>query len=113
LFLKLTAFVAAAGALETVPSAAQTLPAAPAPPAHLQPPGLYRISGQVQLDAPLVQISGITNAQQISWAGAPTGSRPVASFSSFESFDRPWQMPEISVRGGTLQTLAVTPVLLS
>ncbi len=73
-FLKLTGFVAVAGALEE----------------------------------PLVEISGITNAQQISWS---RGLAPqMASFTSFEYFDQPWRMPEIRVRGGQLEALAVVPI---
>lgn len=110
LFLKLTAFVAAAGALPASRVAAQTAEALDTgTPVGLQPPGMYQITGRVSLEAPVVEITGITNAQQISWAG---GQAPVAGFSSFEVFDRPWQMADISVRGGKLQALAVTPMEL-
>jgi hypothetical protein len=47
------------------------------------------------------------HAQQISWAG---GSQSVASFSSFEEFHAPWQMPRITVTGGQLEALSVVPV---
>jgi hypothetical protein len=103
-FLKLTGLVAAASALDVLPVAAQGRPVE-----TLQPPGAYQITGRVRLQAPLVEISGISNAQQISWsAGAPT----MASFSSFEYFPEPWSKPSVQVRGGQLEALAVTPVYL-
>ena len=79
------------------------------PTSILRAPGTYQISGSVRLHEPLVEISGITNAQQISWsAGSITSA--VASFTSFERFEQPWQMPEIRVRGGELEALTVVPV---
>ena len=114
-FLKLTGFVAAAGALEALPVAAQELsddpPHVAGAGSAMQPalpPGTYQFSGRVRLEEPLVEISGITNAQQISWSRGP--ARPMASFTSFEYFDQPWRMPEIRVRGGQLQALAVVPI---
>jgi hypothetical protein len=72
-------------------------------------PGAYQITGRVRLQEPLVEISGITNAQQISWsAGAPQ----TASFSSFEYFEQPWTKQQVRVRGGQLEELAVAPVYL-
>jgi len=76
----------------------------------MQEPGLYQISGTVRLQAPRVLISGISNAQQISWTPGSL-STPVASFTSFEQFDRPWQTPEIRVSGGTLEAVKVTPIV--
>jgi len=110
-FLKLTGFVAAAGALRALPVAAQGLAeGAPAQPLeHWQAPGAYQFTGRVALHEPVVEISGITNAQQISWSGTGAAS---AGFTSFEYFDRPWRMPEVSVRGGRLESLAVVPVEL-
>jgi hypothetical protein len=35
----------------------------------------------------------------------------VTGFSSFETFDQPWRMPDIQVRGGTLEAVSVVPVL--
>jgi hypothetical protein len=32
---------------------------------------------------------------------------PVAGFTSFEHFDKPWSMPRIRVRGGQLEEVAV------
>jgi hypothetical protein len=104
LFLKVTGLVAAANALNVLPVAAQSSPA------EMLAPGAYQITGRVRLQDPLVEISGITNAQQISWsAGAPQ----VASFSSFEYFDKPWTKQTVRVRGGQLEELAVAPVYLA
>ena len=116
-FLKLTGLAVAASALEALPARAQgdahDAPAGvatlDAPASILQAPGTYQLSGRVRLDEPLVEISGITNAQQISWSAGSLRS-PVASFTSFEQFDQPWQMPEIRVRGGQLETLTVVPL---
>jgi hypothetical protein len=63
----------------------------------------------VRLQEPLVEISGITNAQQVSWSAGSLRSG-LASFTSFERFDEPWQMPDIRVRGGQIETLAVVPL---
>ena len=62
--------------------------------------GTYQISGVVRLDSPLVEISGITNAQQISWSGTRGSESPLASFTSFETYASPGLTPEIQVRGG-------------
>ena len=116
-FLKLTGFVVAASALEARPVAAQGH-ADEAPDAAsvvdartsiLQAPGTYQISGRVRLQKPFVEISGITNAQQISWSADALRS-PVASFTSFEYFEQPWHIPEIQVRGGQLEALTVVPL---
>ena len=74
--------------------------------AALRPAGTYEISGLVRLQEQSVEISGISNAQRISWSAGALRS-PVASFSSFERFDQPWQMPEVRVRGGKLEALTV------
>ena len=112
-FLKLTGFVAAASAFGALPAAAQGLPTdRAAMPDDLQAPGTYQFTGRVRLQQPVVEITGITNAQQISWAGVGGGSAPVAGFSSFEYFDRPWRMPDVQVRGGRLESLAVVPIEL-
>jgi hypothetical protein len=103
LFLRMTGFVAAASALAGLPSTAQGLAAATS---EMRAPGRYRITGQVRLDAPIVSISGITNAQQISWTPGSL-STPLAAFSSFEQFDRPWRMPNIQVSGGRLENVQV------
>ena len=117
LFLRLTGLAAAtAAALEVLPAAAQTSvdvsgpQPAPVDRLRLQEPGLYQITGRVRLDEPLVEISGITNAQQISWSGVGGAIPAVAGFSSFETFDQTWRMPDIQVRGGTLEAVSVVPV---
>jgi hypothetical protein len=110
-FLRLTGIVAATAALDAVPMAAQAQ--AGQPPSRELPvyaPGTYQITGRVRLDEPLVEISGITNAQQISWSGLDTTRAPLAGFTSFEYFDKPWSTPEIRVRGGRLESLEVVPV---
>jgi hypothetical protein len=112
-FLKLTGFVAAAGAFEVLPVAAQGLTDTTGPGAEgggLQAPGTYQITGRVRLQAPVVEISGVTNAQQISWSEVGSSRAPVTGFTSFEYFDKPWHMPEIRVRGGQLETLSVVAV---
>ena len=116
IFLKLTGLAAAsASALGVVPAAAQTGNESPlpyrVPDTALREPGLYQISGQVRLDAPLVEIDGIANAQQISWSGASMAAPRVAGFSSFETFDRQWRMPDVQIRGGTLEKLWVVPIV--
>jgi hypothetical protein len=126
LFLKLTGLVAAASALEALPVSAAPLPdSAPTGRARtfeaisapsitrlsVREPGLYQISGQVRLDAPMVEISGITNSQQISWSGASWDERPLASFTTFEQIDRLSLAPEIRVTGGQLESLSIVPVL--
>ena len=124
-FLKLTGFVAAASAFEAVPvSAADLSLAAPTEAirdlgAASRPSvtrlrvgeaGTYQISGTVRLDAPHVEISGITNAQQISWSGAADSASPLASFSSFETYASAGLTPEIQVRGGRLESISIVPV---
>ena len=116
-FLKLTGCLVAGSALDALPvlarACADDAPSAAAvveaPTSILQAPGTYRITGRVRLQEPLVEISGITNAQQISWSAGAISS-PVATFTSFEQFEQPWQMPEIRVRGGQLEALSVVPL---
>lgn len=128
LFLKLTGLVAAAGALEALPVAAERRPnavsAAPAVSAYdrapasaptaarltIAEPGMYRISGRVRLEEPLVEISGITHTQWISWSDDGGPAQPVAGFTTFAQFDRPGPAPAIQVRGGRLEALAMVPV---
>jgi len=115
LFLKLGGYVVAASALSVsalpAMAAAQTEAddGASRVAPELQPAGTYEVSGQVRLIESLVEISGITTAQQISWS-AGSLSTPVVGFTSFEHFDTPWRMPEIRVRGGKLEALTVRPV---
>ena len=125
-FLKLTGLIAAASALDVVPvAAASPSQATPAESSRglgtmtaptvtrlaIREPGLYQLSGLVRLEAPLVEIGGISNAQQISWSGAEASEPRVASFVSFEQVDRWGAAPSISVRGGRLESLSVTPVV--
>ena len=124
-FLKLTGLIAAASALDVVPVAASPSQAAPAESSRglgsmtaptvtrlaIREPGLYQLSGLVRLEAPLVEIGGISNAQQISWSGAEASEPRVASFVSFEQVDRWGAAPSISVRGGRLESLSVVPVV--
>ena len=124
-FLKLTGLVAAASALEALPVAAEHRPdAVLAEPTRnvemgfrssgarlsIREPGTYRVSGLVRLHDPLVEISGITNTQSISRSEVEGSELPVASFTTFEHFDRPGITPDIRVRGGQLEALAVVPV---
>jgi len=116
-FLKLTGFVTVASAFEVLPLAAHgRLDDAPrvagldSATQPVLPPGTYQFTGRVRLEEPLVEISGITNAQQISWSRGLAPPPPMASFTSFEYFDQPWHMPEIRVRGGQLEALAVVPI---
>src|SRR5262245_63932907 len=105
-FLKLTGLTGLAAA------AASALPrfAYASTEGVLQAPGLYQISGTVRLREPQVAISGISNAHQISWSPGSL-TTPLASFTSFEQFDQPWQMPEIRVTGGELDAVKVTPIV--
>jgi hypothetical protein len=121
-FLRLSGLLAAsAAALNAFPAAAQGIQSGlsaptvitPEPPVPMQPPGLYQITGRVSLQEPHVAITGITNAQQISWSGDSVMRSPSAGFSSFEYFTEPWHMPDVRVRGGRLEALAVTPVELA
>lgn len=124
-FLKLTGLVAAASALEALPVAAERRPdvvLAERPPGleltsvlsgpalAIGEPGTYRISGLVRLQEPMVEISGITNSQRISWSDVHGSNQPLAGFVTFEQFDRPGVLPEIVVRGGRLESLAAVPM---
>ena len=45
------------------------------------------------------------------WSGAESGFGPIsASFSSYEEFATPWQMPQVRVEGGRLESLVIVPV---
>jgi hypothetical protein len=120
LFLKLTGLAAAASALDALPVAAQqTHDLVPSPrvgASHslrlaMREPGMYRISGQVRLTDPLVEIRGITHPQTISWSGIEGAAGPLAGFTTFERFDASGVTPTIRVRGGTLESLTVVPVM--
>ena len=124
-FLKLTGLVAAAGALQELPVAAEGRPGAvlgerahdlelasvaAGPRLTIREPGTYRIFGRVRLQEPSVEISGMTHTQWISWSEAAGSEGPVAGFTTFEHFDRPGMTSAIRVRGGSLEALAVVPV---
>jgi len=117
LFLRLTGLIAAATAFKVPTVAAQGQAGAEAlvvpnrvNDLTLHAPGAYQITGRVRLDEPLVAITGISNAQQISWADLDRAGAPVSSFTTFESFDRPWRAPDIIVRGGRIEALQVVPL---
>jgi hypothetical protein len=124
-FLKLTGLIAAGSALQTVPlvgeRARELVP--PEPERYvdvasrpsgtsltIQQPGTYRINGLVRLHAPRVEISGIANKQWISWSNSNGSEFPVASFVTFERYDRPGVTPDIRVRGGQLEALTAVPI---
>src|SRR5262245_43880393 len=126
-FLKLTGLAVAAGALGALPGAAVAAPLDPALTASvrdlvaaprltvtrlaMREAGEYRVSGTIRLEAPTVEIAGIANSQQISWSGAAGQPPMVVSFTSFESYDGRGLAPEISVLGGRLALLTVTPIV--
>jgi hypothetical protein len=117
-FLKLTGLAASAsalGALPAGPPAAQAaelgLPVAPGLPALAIPAaGTYQISGRVRLLEPLVEIRSRTTAQSIAWSNAEGSAQPVASFTTFEQFERPGLAPPIEVQGGRLEALSIVPL---
>ena len=125
LFLKLTGFVAAASALEAFPVAAEGLPqsavadralslpavtSTTAPRIAVRERGEYRISGIVQLEQAQVEITGAGATQRISRGGAASDTAP---FTTYVTFDGPGLTPEITVTGGRVVSLDVTPILLA
>jgi len=76
---------------------------------NIREPGEYRISGLVRLQAPNVEIAGITNKQSISWAEWGR-EQPVATFTAYESFDAPNAVQAIHVLGGTLESVTAVPI---
>ena len=125
LFLKLTGFVAAASAMEALPAAAEGLTHSTATDRALRLPaiistvapriavrerGVYQISGIVQLEQPLVEITGAGATQRISRGGAASDTAP---FTSYATFDGPGLTPEITVTGGRVLSLDVTPLMLA
>ena len=114
-FLKVTGLIAIAGAVETVRQTAgrRSERAASMPDGirlTIPEPGTYRITGRVRLEAPLVEISGITHPQQISWSGLAGSEPPLASFTTFEHFDAPGMTRSIHVPGGSLEAVTAVPV---
>lgn len=127
LFLKITGLVAAASALDVLPAAAEgaSRSSAAEQPRQLagasrtvvrqlsvREPGTYLVSGLVRLEEPLVEISGLTNAQRISRSQRGGAALPVIAFTSYEQFDRPGLTPPIRVSGGSLEALTLVPVVL-
>jgi hypothetical protein len=126
-FLKLTGIAMtgqALGAASFVGSPVASFGTVPSASAAVLPPvtstrriaiahaGSYQISGLVRLQAPTVEISGITNSQQISWSSTQ-GEAPLVSFTSQETYDRPGLTPEIHVLGGRIESVTATPLMLS
>ncbi len=113
--LKVSGMIAVAGAVVTLPRVGerrQTTAAVTPSDTRLtmREPGMYRISGQVRLDAPVVEISGITHSQRISWASRAGAEQPIAGFTTFEHFDGLAMTRTISVRGGHLEGVTAVPV---
>jgi hypothetical protein len=73
-------------------------------------PGTYRISGRVRLDAPQVEISGITYTQRISWSSRHSTEPPIATFTTIEHLDGPEMARTIQVRGGHLESVTAEPM---
>ena len=115
MLLKVTGLAAIVGAAVTLPRADERRAAvvASVPSSTyltMHEPGTYRISGRVRLDAPLVEISGITHTQRISWSGLARVERPIASFTTFEHFDGLEMTRTIRVRGGHLEGVTAVPM---
>jgi hypothetical protein len=72
-------------------------------------PGDYEISGFVRLQAPSVQITGISNSQQISWSN--DGPAPLVSFTSMESYTRSGAVSTIQVLGGQIESVKIKPMV--
>lgn len=125
LFLKLTGVVAAASAMEALPVSAESLSSSAvaeralglpavtstvAPRIAVRESGTYLISGLVQLEQPLVEITGAGATQRISRGGSASDTAP---FSSYVTFSGPGLTPEITVTGGRVVSLDVTPLMLA
>jgi hypothetical protein len=123
-FLKVTGLVAATVALGTVPAApaaAATLDAVAGDPIRnliavpsvtvtrlsMRTPGDYQVSGLVRFDSESVTIDGLANSQQISRSG---GAPMVVAFTSFETYDGIGLAPAVTVRGGHIESLTITPM---
>ena len=72
-------------------------------------PGEYEVSGFVRLQAPSVQITGISNSQQITWSN--DGPAPLVSFTSMESYARAGAVSTIQVLGGQLESVSIRPMV--
>jgi hypothetical protein len=126
-FLKLTGIAMAGqslGAASLAGSPVASFGAVPSVEAAALPPitsmmriniaeqGVYQISGYVRLQAPVVEIGGISNSQQISWSNIQ-GPAPLVSFTSMETFSQAGSASEVHVLGGQIESVTATPVLLS
>ncbi|MGD9892522.1 MAG: hypothetical protein AB7R89_31575 [Dehalococcoidia bacterium] len=115
MLLKVTGLLAIAGAAVTLPRVGERRPTITAvtPSATrltMQEPGTYRISGRVRLDAPQVEINGITHTQRISWSSRDSAKPPIATFTTFEHFDGAELTRTIRVRGGHLESVTSVPM---
>ena len=72
-------------------------------------PGEYEVSGFVRLQAPSVQITGISNSQQITWSN--DGPAPLVSFTSMESYARAGAVSTIQVLGGQFESVSIRPMV--
>jgi hypothetical protein len=79
----------------------------------MREPGVYRVSGRVRLDAPQVEIRGISHTQRISWSGLDATGRPTASFTTFEHVDEQSMTRTIRVWGGRLEAVTAVPLDLA
>jgi hypothetical protein len=111
-FIKLTGVVAAGTAISASARDWQSVPAAQAagPRLAIAEPGTYLVSGVVRLESPVVEITGISNSQSMSWSVVKGSAAPVSSFMSFERYERPGQISDIRVRGGRLESLSAVLV---
>jgi hypothetical protein len=108
-FLKVTGFVAVAPLAEPfgrlVPAEISELASL-----RIQQQGMYRLSGVVRLEAPVVEISGISNRQRITWSDHDSSTPRTASFVSYERYDEPGMLPDVRIRGGRLEALSLALV---
>ena len=72
-------------------------------------PGEYEISGFVRLQTPSVQITGISNSQQITWSN--DGPAPLVSFTSMESYARAGAVSTVQVLGGQIESVSIRPMV--
>ncbi len=79
----------------------------------IRQPGMYQISGFVRLDEPLVEISGLTHGQSISWSGVEGSAHPVSGFTAFEHVDDLRITRTIRVRGGHLESVVAVPMYVA
>lgn len=120
-FLKVTGVVAAAGAIQALPSgnsstgrvpsgvSAGTFAVSVSPagtPLTVREAGTYRISGLVRLNEPRVEIGGFTHTQWISWSDSKGVSERLSSFTAFEHFDSADAVRTIQIRGGQLESVS-------